>query len=234
MSYLYLLINLLSISVPFLVSFHRRVQLYKYFIPLFIAICLAMTPYIIWDIWFTESEYWGFNPDYLIGVYILGLPLEEWLFFICIPYACVFTHEVLSPYIPKNWLSGKWVHGIFLFLVLFVSGMGVIFSHQWYTVMDALFFVAIFSAAFFLDYKIVRPYLVTFIVILVPFLIVNGILTGSFLDNPIVWYNDAENMGIRVFTIPVEDFFYAFSLILLNLLIFRKLRPKGFYLPVKE
>ena len=55
---------------------------------------------------------------------------------------------------------------------------------------------------------------------LIPFFIVNGILTGTGIEGNIVWYNDAENLGIRLGTIPVEDSAYAFSMILLNLWLF--------------
>jgi lycopene cyclase domain-containing protein len=59
---------------------------------------------------------------------------------------------------------------------------------------------------------------------LIPFFIVNGILTGTGINEEVVWYNDEENLGIRLLTIPVEDIFYAFSLILLNLLLFKKFK----------
>jgi lycopene cyclase domain-containing protein len=54
-------------------------------------------------------------------------------------------------------------------------------------------------------------------ILLIPFVIVNGILTGSWIEAPIVSYNPAENMGIRLLTIPVEDIFYGFEMILLNI-----------------
>ena len=65
-------------------------------------------------------------------------------------------------------------------------------------------------------------YYITFLLILIPFFIVNALLTGSFIESEVVWYNDNENLGIRVFTIPIEDFGYAFSLMLFNLLLIRR------------
>jgi lycopene cyclase domain-containing protein len=59
--------------------------------------------------------------------------------------------------------------------------------------------------------------------LLVPFLIVNGILTGTGLEEPVVSYNKTENLNIRLFTIPLEDVFYGFELFILNLFIYLKL-----------
>jgi lycopene cyclase domain-containing protein len=65
---LYLWLNIFSISVPLVVSFHLRISLYKKWKILWIAILLSMIPYIIWDVYFTENGFWGFNEAYLIGV----------------------------------------------------------------------------------------------------------------------------------------------------------------------
>ena len=56
---------------------------------------------------------------------------------------------------------------------------------------------------------------------------VNGVLTGSFIDAPIVWYNNTQNLGTRMFTIPIEDVFYGMGLILLNILLTEVFLPKG-------
>ena len=61
-----------------------------------------------------------------------------------------------------------------------------------------------------------------FILIIIPFLIINGALTGLFFDQTVVWYNNKEILGLRIFTIPVEDAFYAHQLILLNLMFYKK------------
>tara|TARA_Y100000991_G_C21760806_1_gene258667 strand:+ start:205 stop:507 length:303 start_codon:yes stop_codon:yes gene_type:complete len=68
--------------------------------------------------------------------------------------------------------------------------------------------------------QLLQHFLLTFLVMLIPFFIVNGVLTGSWIDNQVVWYNNTENLGIRMGTIPVEDSIYAYSMILMNLLFF--------------
>ena len=225
---LYLWVNLLSISVPYLVSFHPRLKLYKDWGSLFIASFLAMTPYVIWDIIFMQKAHWGFNDAYLMGVDILGLPLEEWLFFVCIPYACVFTHYALLELYDKFVVSKKWTKRISFFLLGLFSVVLVLNLDKAYTTVDMSFALVVLLLAYKLNFKLLQRFLITFLFMLIPFFIVNGVLTGTGIDGEIVWYNHAENLNIRLLTIPIEDSVFAFSMLLLNLLFFEFFKFKVF------
>lgn len=56
-------------------------------------------------------------------------------------------------------------------------------------------------------------------ILVVLLFIVNGYLTWR----PIVMYNSNFISNFRLFTIPIEDFLYGFSLVTLNLIIWEKL-----------
>ena len=88
-----------------------------------------------------------------------------------------------------------------------------------YTIFSALLVILSTIIAIRFLPKVLTTYFITFLMILVPFFIVNGLLTGSFIQGEIVWYNNAQNLNIRFFTIPVEDIGYGYSLILLNIIV---------------
>lgn len=219
MDWLYLWLNLGSVSIPFLYSFHPKLKLYKKWKYIFPAIFLMMLIFIPWDIVFTANGYWGFNPDYLTRIYIANLPIEEWLFFICIPYACIFTHYALLFYFPNMRLSEKTTTHLTYFLIVVMSVLVILFYDRWYPVINYGYAIVLLALVNRYKKELLQKYYLTFLVMLIPFFIVNGLLTGSFIEEPIVWYNNNENIGIRMFTIPIEDSIYAFTMILTPLAI---------------
>jgi lycopene cyclase domain-containing protein len=93
MQYLYLWLDLFTLLGPLALSFDKKVAFYKNWKALFIGTIAMMLVFIPWDIIFTIEEIWAFNDAYLCGIRIFHLPLEEWLFFIVVPYACIFIYE---------------------------------------------------------------------------------------------------------------------------------------------
>jgi lycopene cyclase domain-containing protein len=224
--YLYLLIDLAALSLPFAFSFYPKANFSKKWKYLWPAILLPAAFFLIWDVWFTKIGVWGFNPDYLLGIYFFDLPIEEVLFFICIPYACVFTYEAVGHFSKKNYSKSN-TNVISILLIVLLVIVAILNLHRAYTLTTALF-----CALFFLyvHFKLRPAYLgkfyISFLFILIPFFIVNGILTGTGIDNQVVWYNNAENLGIRMGTIPIEDTFYGLLLILMNVTIFETLQAR--------
>ena len=228
MSYLYLILTLGSLSVPLLYSiFEKKFHFIQYAKSAFLSILLVAIPFIIWDVLFTEFGIWGFNDSYHLPIALLGMPIEEWLFFFCIPYACLFTHEVLSHYLPKFKLS-KAVTIISGGLILILVFVLLLFNFgKWYTTLNFIFFIILLIYGLKFHLEVLQRYFLSFLIILLPFLLINGILTGSFIDEPVVWYNDNENLGFRIFTIPFEDVFYAFNLLFSVQLVFNLFKQKA-------
>ncbi|MCH2198954.1 MAG: lycopene cyclase domain-containing protein [Flavobacteriales bacterium] len=237
--FLYLAVNLGSLAVPLLLSFDKRVAFYKswkYFWP---ANLITLIFFIVWDVLFANAGIWGFNNDYLMGPRILGLPVEEWLFFICIPYACVFLYETFKAWIPgepfKKWGKPA-VYGMAaLCILLMATNVG-----KHYT-----FFTTLFTFIGLLVMIRWRPqwlgwFAFTYLIILIPFLLANGILTGldfwqypilnstpEIVSDQIVWYNNDHNLGFRIFSVPIDDTVYGFLLIGMNISLFEGLRSKA-------
>ena len=228
-NYLYLILTLGSLSIPLLYSiFEKKFHFVQYFKIAFISILLVAIPFLIWDGLFTSYGVWGFNSTYHLSIEILKMPLEEWLFFFCIPYACLFTHEVLK-YLKPDFKLSKSVTIIISFLLVFITLILVIFNFgKLYTTINFIFFLLLIFYGLKNHLKTLQEYFPSFLVVLVPFLIVNGILTGSFIEEPVVWYNNNENLSFRIFTIPFEDIFYAFNMLFSVQLIFNYLKNKDF------
>ncbi len=226
-TYLYLILTLGSLSIPLFYSIvEKKFHFIQYFKVAFVSILVVAIPFLIWDGLFTKYGVWGFNSDYHLSIEIFKMPIEEWLFFFCIPYACLFTHEVLKYLFPEFKLS-KSVTIIVSVLLILSTGMLLLFNFgKLYTTINFIFFLVLIIYGLKHHLKTLQEYLPSFLVILIPFLIVNGILTGSFIDEPVVWYNNAENLGFRIFTIPFEDVFYAFNLLFLVQLVFNYLKNK--------
>ncbi len=220
--YAYLLINFLSVIFPLLLSFDSRVRFHKSWKHIWPGLLLTGILFLAWDIFFTVKGVWSFNPDYILGITFFRLPLEEILFFLTIPFSCIFIYECLNYYV--KWQIPDWIIKIINSLLIVSSVIILIFyQNRLYTSINfgtLLFMLLLLS--FFLKVKWLNHFYLAYLVSLVPFYIVNGILTSV----PIVSYNNAENLAVRVGTIPVEDHFYLMSLLLMNIAFFEYFRKR--------
>lgn len=219
MNKLYLLLNIGSILVPFLVSFHPRLKFYKKWASFFIGVIITSVVFIIWDVFFLRMGIWGFNPDYYLGYTFFGLPMEEWMFFLFIPYACIFMHYSLLELFPKFSYNQKRSKQITVLLLGYFTVSLILNYNKWYPLVNYTLAIALLLLVYTSNKNLLRTYYKTFVIMLIPFVIVNGVLTGTGINDQVVWYNNLENCGVRFFTIPIEDATYAFTMILSTLYI---------------
>lgn len=220
--YTYLLLNLGTILFPVLFSFEKQIRFFRFWPAVIPGILITGSFFLVWDYLFTLDGVWGFNPVYLTKLYLGPLPVEELLFFITVPFACLFIYELVKFYLPNLTINkqsriGFTVLGIGLLLA------GLLNTDKAYTFIKlSLAGGGLLFVSLMLKPKWLGHFLVMFLVHLIPFFIVNGILTSL----PVVWYNDSENLGIRMGTIPVEDTFYSLLLLLMNVAFFEYFRGK--------
>jgi lycopene cyclase domain-containing protein len=225
----YLMINIGAVIFPFLLSFDKKVHFYKKWKYLFPAIILVAAFFIVWDVWFTHLGVWGFNPPY-INFMIMGLPLGEWLFFVTVPYCCVFVHECLLCYFPQDPLKryDRLIGGLLIGLLLAIGLANIYKAYTAWAFLLAGGFLA-FHQNFIPNTYRTRFY-IAYLICLIPFTLINGILTGGFNKEPVVLYNDAHNLassiGSRFISIPYDDFAYGFLLILMTITIYETLKRR--------
>jgi len=223
MNYTYLLINIAVIFFPLVLSFDKKVYFFSKWKFIFPAICITGLVFLVWDLLFVKLSLWSFNPNYITGINLWGLPIEEILFFLTVPYACIFIYECLNIYFPGNNLQkySLALSNAFLGLCIAMLFFGY---NKWYTLINFGFLLIVLYSVEYLNHKLrfmyrfYRAYLVS----LIPFYIVNGFLTAI----PVVLYNNAENLNFRIGTIPFEDHFYLMGLLLMNVYLYEFFKSK--------
>lgn len=222
MNSLYLLLDIGTIFFPLALSFNAKGHFYKRWKSALTAITSVGLFFILWDIWFTKIGVWGFNSAYLLGLDIANLPIEEWLFFICIPYACLFLYDQLIVLNKSaKWLNLNVLEGVIALVCIgfLITGFGKLYT----TSVSALTLVLL------VIFRVLNPqnrptFYLAYGIILIPFTLINGVLTGFTTASPVVWYNNQENLQRRFGSIPVEDFIYYFLLFGLCYVVFEGIK----------
>jgi lycopene cyclase domain-containing protein len=218
----YLLIMLFTLSYPLYKSFEDKVHYYskwKYVFKSTIPIALF---FILWDNWFTALGVWQFNEKFVLGIFLGYLPIEEYLFFFFVPFSCLFIYEVLLYFVKKDVLGNyaKAISWLLIFLSIFL--MGVYYDRLYPIILFNFIILVLLLHIYVLKSSYLGRFYLSFAVCIVPFLMVNGFLTGL----PIITYNAQDIMGIHIYTIPLEDLFYGMLFLLLIVSLYEYFKTK--------
>lgn len=215
---LYFTVLLSSFLIPFIFSFHNKINFNKFFFPVFLTLTSTSIFFIIWDIYFTSIQVWGFTNEYHSSFVITNLPIEEILFFFIIPFCCLFTYFVFAKYSIFNF---KVSVNFLILICIALALLAILYYDKTYTMSVISLSILILIHIIFSKPKWIGYFFsMYFVISLIPFLIVNGVLTGFITEQPPVWYNDNSIIGYKLLTIPVEDFLYNFILLYSNVLLF--------------
>ncbi|MBP1616441.1 MAG: lycopene cyclase protein [Bacteroidetes bacterium] len=218
--YTYLLVEFFTIVVCFIYSFDKRIQFHKHFGSFLKASFCVAIPFIAWDVWFTSHGVWWFDTGYTVGISLLGLPIEEWLFFFCIPFSCVFTYFCLDKFFRLDW-ANRYTSLVVWFTLLVCLQVAIIFYDRAYTLVTAL---ATLSIIVFLRFIAKVDWIgkasFVFLILMLGFFPVNGVLTGTGIESPVVNYDPNEILNVRMLTIPIEDAVYGYAQFLLVVYFF--------------
>jgi lycopene cyclase domain-containing protein len=204
----YLLIDVLIIILPLIVSFFPYLSYYKKFPSVLFSIFAGGLFFVSWDIIATMRGDWSFNPEHVMGISLAGLPLEEVLFFIFVPYSLLLTYEQAAYIFRDRKVIWNQRAGYAVGLILVIASFLV--TGKNYTFM-ALFSAGVVMLALSLFCPGIMEHLSFWAYLLTGFLLF--VLFNYFLTSlPVVIYSPSAVSGIRFLTIPVEDFFYNFAL----------------------
>ena len=218
---IYLWIDVIIILIPLVLVLDRRVGYYRKVPAVLFSAFLVGGCFVVWDALATRAGHWAFNARYVTGARFIGLPVEEIIFFIAIPFSCLFIYETVCYFCPEKTLKIPAVSvlgaGI---LLLLLAG---IYLKQGYTLIVLLVSAFTLFCGLGINPPEVfrsRRYWTFLALSYIPFLLFNYVLTAL----PVVIYNPRSVWGARVGSIPLEDFFYNFSLQTLLLLTYLKVR----------
>lgn len=218
----YLLVNFFTILFPIVLSFDRRVRFVQYWPHLFRAMALSGLVFLVWDVVFTQYGVWSFNSAYVLGIHFKGLPLEEILFFLTVPFACLFSYECLNYYVKTDYFA-RFSKAITWGLLAISVLMVLLYNQRLYTLITFGLCLVLGGVLVWQKPHWLGRFYLAFLVSLIPFYLVNGLLTSL----PIVLYNDAQNCGFRVGSIPFEDHFYSLALLLLTTIFYENFKKRA-------
>jgi lycopene cyclase domain-containing protein len=199
----YLILHILTLAGPVFASFDTKLRFFNRWRLTIVPILILGSAFVVWDITFTALGVWGFSPQFVIGLYLINLPVEEVIFFVSVPFSILFLYEVACYYrfsipIPQC---------CFYVTNIMLLTAAAAFYEKTYTITVITLTLILLNTPF--TKRRSSLIAVTYLLHLPGFLIINGILTSF----PIVWYEPSHLSGFRLGTIPCEDLLYSFILV---------------------
>lgn len=162
--------------------------------------------------------WWNYNEAFIFGPRLFNLPLEEVCFFVSVPFAAMVVWALINYKVPGTVKKGRARLGLAFIAAAALIFVAVFFRER--TVVEVLLLLATVSILWFSPIIYTRAFWWWNLTSLGLLLLFQTVLAGM----PVFLYNDTFASGIRVGTIPLEDFLYNFSLLNMVALAFSSFR----------
>jgi lycopene cyclase domain-containing protein len=215
MPWLYFAFNVIVLLAPLIGIFLWQHDFWQRWRRLLLAWATVSVAWIGLDAFSVTQGWWSYNSSYILGPRVWGLPAEEIAFFFTVPFASMAAWHVLHSAMPQQQYSGTRAPIGLLVIALALSGAAIWWADRPRTLFDCLIAIATVVALAGSQLVRLRAFWHWNLLILVACGLFNTILTAA----PVVWYSQAAMSGVRIGTIPLEDFIYNFSLLNLFLLV---------------
>jgi len=236
LKYEYLIFNIFVLSGPLFFGSFKKYYFLNHWRNALLIIFISAIPFIVWDVLVT-NRHWFFAEEFTLGIRIFDLPIEEIMFFFTVPYACLFSWTMIKKFsFTNNSSENKEYHSainsnnkrnsfynkivLIISIGLLVGSFFSMFNGKEYTALAALFFTfsILFDKVWGSKIFATKVFWIYFILVSFFTLIFNGYLTWR----PIVTYDIIYQLDFRIFTIPIEDFFFGYALIIISTSLFEK------------
>lgn len=212
-SYTYFLVLAATVAVPLVLSLmpwrlRWSGQEWRRLTQVFLLVSL---PFVLLDVYSHASGWWAYNPDFVTGFRSMGLPLEEIMFFIVVPFACLYLFSAVARMARSEQLRRPWHWRLVLGMLIVGALTLALIEPRERTLFDVFVFVLVATVGWIKPPSRVEILWLGAVVLL--FLIVNTILTAL----PVVTYDATFGSRYRIGTIPFEDVLYNFSFLVLCL-----------------
>ncbi|MGB9883445.1 MAG: lycopene cyclase domain-containing protein [Microgenomates group bacterium] len=210
----YLIFNLVIFISPFFAYLFYPQLIFAFNIKTLISISLSSFIFVLHDILVT-NKWWYFNKKYILGFRIFNLPIEEIIFFFSVSYSCLTIY--------LNLLFLKTNTNQYLFLFPFIVFIVYFYICLRYNKPYIKTFFIFYLFLIFFDFFIAKTKLIVnfkFITFLIIVFVLTLIFNYYLTKRQIVLYNKKIITGVKILTIPIEDFLYGLTFIYLVTIIY--------------
>ena len=174
-------------------------------------------PWIVLDALSHARGWWAYAPEHVWAARLLGLPVEEVLFFVTVPFACLFLLTSLQRVMLTRQIDRRISDGLRYGAIILAGIVAWLLPYE-RSIADSLLLIVVVSASLWLWRRWTRTDVVWWCLVIALFFICNTVLTAL----PIVTYDHAYGSMVRLGTIPLEDLLYNLSLLGCAYLVFMR------------